>query len=76
MLIQSVQQSIVDRIVVIEDTPTQQGWVFTIHGLIEWIFENASPDALMDFCNLWDSVDESDRINIIYDIAQARVQDD
>jgi hypothetical protein len=51
-------------------------WLFTTWGLIEWVFEHASPDGLLDFIHLWDSVDNSERINIIVDIAQARTQSD
>lgn len=51
-------------------------WLFTVHGLIDWVFEHASTDGLLDFIHLWDSVDNNERINIIVDIAQARTQSD
>ena len=72
-LFDKVRFSIPDDVIRVEEG--DNGWFFTTHGLIQWVFENASPEGLMDFITLWDSVDIQERINIIVDIAQAKASD-
>lgn len=62
-----------DDIVRVEENDT--AWVFTTHGLIQWVFDNASSEGLLDFITLWNSVNTEERINIIVDIAQAKSND-
>jgi|11BtaG_2_1085332.scaffolds.fasta_scaffold173303_2 hypothetical protein len=68
-----VRFSIPDDIVRVEEG--DNAWLFTTHGLIQWVFENASSEGLNDFITLWDSVGIEEKINIIVDIAQAKTND-
>ena len=69
-----VKFSIIDQVITIGGTDGC-AWLFTVHGLIDWVFEHASPDGLLDFIHLWDSVDSHEQMNIICDVAVQLVND-